>query len=49
LGSGARLKNTVCFGGGGGGGGGGHERERMEDYVNNNLVLREYDKNVFFI
>jgi len=27
----------------------GHEREKMEDSVKNNLVLREYDKSVFLI
>jgi hypothetical protein len=35
----------MCFGGGGGGG---QERERMEDSVENNLVLRKYNKSVFF-
>ena len=32
-----------------GGDGEGHERERMEDRVENNKVLMKYDKSVFFI
>jgi len=38
-----RLEKTVCFGEWG------HERERMKDSVENDLVLREYDKSVFLI